>query len=199
MNLRGPKVRIARRLGIALTPKAARIMERRPNAPGQHGATPRRQMSSYKKQLMEKQRLRAQYFLSERQLRNTFAEATRREGNTGTTLLQLLEFRLAVVVLRAGFAPTIYAARQAVAHGHVLVNGRRCNVASRQLYPGDVVALAARSRDRACFMVPLENANPPAYLSLDKAARSVRVVEVPMRDQIPVICEVSLVVEFYSR
>ena len=80
---RGPKVRIARALGIALTPKAARIMERRPNPPGQHGATTRRKVSDYKKQLLEKQRLRAQYNISERQLQNAFTEATRQSGNTG--------------------------------------------------------------------------------------------------------------------
>ena len=118
VNLRGPKVRIARQLGIPLTPKATRIMERRPEPPGQHGATPRRKVSEYKKQLVEKQRLRAQYNVSERQLQNAFAEATRREGHTGVALLQLLEMRLDAVVLRAGFARTIFAARQAVSHGH---------------------------------------------------------------------------------
>jgi small subunit ribosomal protein S4 len=196
---RGPKVKIARALGIALTPKAARIMERRPNPPGQHGAAQRRKVSEYKKQLLEKQRLRAQYNVSERQLRRAFQEATRQPGNTGVRLLQLLELRLDAVVLRAGFVRTIYAARQAVAHGHVLVNGRKVDRPSRRLKPGDVVALAARSRDRIAFTVPLENARPPRYLDLDKDKRSVRVIEVPVREQIPVQCEPSLIVEFYSR
>ena len=93
-------------------------MERRPEPPGQHGATPRRKVSEYKKQLVEKQRLRAQYNVSERQLQNTFAEASRREGHTGVALLQLLEMRLDAVVLRAGVARPIFAARQAVSHGH---------------------------------------------------------------------------------
>lgn len=196
---RGPKVRISRALGIALTPKAARIMERRPNPPGQHGATQRRKVSEYKKQLVEKQRLRAQYNVSERQLRKDFEAANRLPGNTGVRLLQLLEMRLDAVVLRAGFARTIYAARQGVAHGHFLVNGRKVDRPSRRLKPGDVVALAARSRDRTAFTVPLENARPPRYLDLDREKRSVRVVEVPERDQIPVQCEPSLIVEFYSR
>ena len=82
MNRRGPKVKLARQLGIALTPKAARVMERRPNPPGQHGASPRRKVSGYKKQLVEKQRLRAQYNVSERQLQNAFAQAIRQTGNT---------------------------------------------------------------------------------------------------------------------
>lgn len=199
MKLRGPKVKIARQLGIALTPKAARVMERRQNPPGQHGATPRRKVSQYKKQLIEKQRLRAQYNVSERQLRNAFAQAVRLGGNTGTRLIQLLEMRLDAVVLRAGFAPTIFAARQAVSHGHILVNGRRSNRPSHRLRPGDEISLAARSRDLVRFIVPLENARPPAYLQLDREARRARVAEMPEREQIPVQCEASLIVEFYSR
>src|SRR3712207_933807 len=110
-------------------------MERRPNPPGQHGATPRRKVSEYKKQLLEKQRLRAQYNVSERQPRKAFEEATRQPGNTGVRLLQLLEMRLDAIVLRAGFVRTIYAARQAVAHGHLLVNGRKVDRPSRRLKP----------------------------------------------------------------
>src|SRR5690242_21957781 len=174
-------------------------MERRPNPPGQHGASPRRKISGYKKQLIEKQRLRAQYNVSERQLQNAFAQAIRQPGNTGVRLLQLLELRLDAVVLRAGFVRTIYAARQAVGHGHVLVNGRRVNQPARRLQPGDVVALAAKSRDLPMFTVPLENARPPAHLQLDRERRQVRVAEVPERDQIPVQCELSLIVEYYSR
>jgi small subunit ribosomal protein S4 len=196
---RGPKVKIARALGIALTPKAARIMERRPNPPGQHGAVSRRKVSDYKKQLVEKQRLRAQYNVSERQLRNAFAEATRQPGNPGVRLLQLLEMRLDAVVLRAGFARSIYAARQAVTHGHVLVNGQKVDRPSYRLKPGDTVALSARSRDRPAFTMPLENARPPAYLQLDRERRQARVAEIPEREQIPVQSELSLIVEYYSR
>ena len=196
---RGPKVKIARALGIALTPKAARIMERRPNPPGQHGAVTRRKVSDYKKQLVEKQRLRAQYNVSERQLRNAFAEATRQPGNPGVRLLQLLEMRLDAVVLRAGFAHSIYAARQAVTHGHVLVNGQKVDRPSYRLKPGDAVALSDRSRDMPAFTVPLENARPPAYLQLDRERRQARVAEIPEREQIPVQSELSLIVEYYSR
>jgi small subunit ribosomal protein S4 len=195
----GPKVRLARQLGIALTPKAARVMERRPNPPGQHGATPRRKVSGYKKQLVEKQRLRAQYNMSERQLSNAFAEAIRQSGNTGVRLLQLLEMRLDAVVLRGGFVRTIYAARQAVTHGHVRVNGQKVDRPSFRLKPGDVVSLADKSRDMVAFTGPLEVARPPAYLELDREKRSVRVREVPEREQIPIQCETSLVIEYYSR
>ena len=199
MNRRGPKVKLARQLGIALTPKAARVMERRPNPPGQHGASPRRKVSGYKKQLVEKQRLRAQYNVSERQLQNAFAQAILQTGNTGVRLLQLLELRLDAVVVRGGFVRTIYAARQAVTHGHVTVNGKRVDRPSRRLKPGDVVALAERSRDKVAFTAPLELARPPAYLELDKDARKVRIREIPEREQIPVQCEASLVIEYYSR
>jgi small subunit ribosomal protein S4 len=137
--------------------------------------------------------------VSERQLRNTFAQAIRQTGNTGVRLLQLLELRLDAVVVRAGFVRTIYAARQAVAHGHFMVNGKKVDRPSYRVQPGDVVTLAARSKDMIAFTVPLENARPPAYLHLDKDKRSVRVNEVPERDQIPVQCEASLIVEFYSR
>jgi small subunit ribosomal protein S4 len=195
----GPKVKLARQLGIALTPKAARVMERRPNPPGQHGASPRRKVSGYKKQLVEKQRLRAQYNISERQLSNAFAEAIRQSGNTGVRLLQLLELRLDAVVLRAGFVRTIYAARQAVTHGHIRVNGQKVDRPSRRLKPGDVVSLADKSRDLVAFTAPLEVARAPAYLELDREKRSVRVREVPEREQIPIQCEASLVIEYYSR
>jgi small subunit ribosomal protein S4 len=174
-------------------------MERRPNPPGQHGATPRRKVSGYKKQLVEKQRLRAQYNMSERQLSNAFAEAIRQPGNTGVRLLQLLEMRLDAVVLRAGFVRTIYAARQAVTHGHIQVNGQKVDRPSRRVKPGDVVSLAPKSRDIAAFTAPLELARPPAYLDLDKEKRSARVREIPEREQIPVQCEASLVIEYYSR
>ena len=199
MNRSGPKVKLARQLGIALTPKAAKVMERRPNPPGQHGASPRRKVSGYKKQLVEKQRLRAQYNISERQMQNAFAEAIRREGNTGVRLLQLLEMRLDAVVLRSGFVRTIYAARQAVVHGHVMVNGGKVDRPSMRLKPGDVVSLAEKSRDKVAFTVPLEVARPPAYLELDRDARKARVREIPEREQIPVQCEASLVIEYYSR
>ena len=199
MRRGGPKVRLARQLGIALTPKAARVMERRPNPPGQHGATPRRKVSGYKKQLVEKQRLRAQYNMSERQMSNAFAEAIRQSGNTGVRLLQLLEMRLDAVVLRGGFVRTIYAARQAVTHGHVQVNGKKVDRPSFRLKPGDVVSLADKSKEMVAFTGPLEVARPPAYLELDREKRSVRVREVPEREQIPIQCETSLVIEYYSR
>jgi small subunit ribosomal protein S4 len=201
MNLRGPKGRVARALGIALSPKTARILERRPNRPGQHGANPPRQrsVSNYKRQLLEKQRLRAQYNVSERQLANAFERAVRAGGNAGEALVQLLETRLDAVTYRAGLAPTIFAARQLVSHGHVRVNGRRCTIASRQVRKDDEVSLTAKGAAIPAVLGSLDRARPPAYLELDASRASARLREVPAGSQVPVLCQLSLVVEFYSR
>src|SRR4030081_307247 len=111
-------VRLSRALGIPLTPKSTRYFERRPYPPGVHGRRRRNAPSDYRLRLLEKQRLRHQYDLREKQLRRTFAEARRRPGKTGENLIELLERRLDAVVLRAGFTRTIYQARQLVVHGH---------------------------------------------------------------------------------
>src|SRR5918994_1996950 len=124
VNTPRPKIRISRSLGIALTPKAVAYFERRPYPPGEHGRK-RRKDSDYSTRLKEKQRLRAQYDISETQLRAAFDRAKRSGGKTGEALIQDLESRLDATVLRAGFARTIYQARQFVTHQHVLVNGRR--------------------------------------------------------------------------
>lgn len=199
MNLRGPKGKIARRLGIAISPKTARVLERRPTPPGQHGTTTARKQSEYKRQLMEKQRLRAQYNTSERQLRLVFAQAVRLPGNTGENLLQLLERRIDAVIYRAGLAPTIFAARQLVAHGHFTVNGRRCSVPSRRLQVGEVVAPRPRSRELPIIAAALDRVRVPSYIEVDRAQRQAKVTRLPLRSEIPVLCEVSLVVEYYSR
>ena len=152
MNLRGPKVRISRQLGISLTPKAQKHLDRRPGTPGQHGLNQRPgKMSNYKRQLMEKQRLRAQYNVGERQLRNYFEEASRRGGNVGAALLQLLETRIDAMVLRAGYARTIFAARQLVVHGHVKLNGRRVSFPSHAVIPGDQIYTELAPFRRWCW------------------------------------------------
>ncbi len=199
MNLRGPKGKIARRLGIPLSPRTARILEKRPTPPGQHGAERPRKTSEYKKQLTEKQRLRAQYNISEAQLKLTFARAVKMSGNSGQNLLQLLEQRLDALVHRAGLAPTIFAARQLVAHGHFTVNGKACRVPSRRVNLGDQVAPRPRSAELAVIADAMNRVRIPGYLDVDAGKKSVRMTSLPLRDEIPVICEVPLVVEFYSR
>ena len=186
-----PKARISRALGIALTPKSARYLERRPYPPGEHGRG-RKQTSDYKVRLREKQRLRAQYDLGERQLRRAFDDARRRQTATGEELLRALETRLDATVLRAGFARTIYQARQFVTHQHILVNGRRVDRPSYRLKPGDVVSVAERSRQRLPFMEAAAGGHAgqiPEYLDVNIAELTARLVRQPTRGEIPVICE----------
>lgn len=199
MNYTGPKVKLSRALGIPLTPKAARVMEKKPHPPGAHGNTQtfRRKMSDYKRQLVEKQKLRAQYNIHERQLRNYFQKALKASGNTGENLLRLLELRLDVVVLRGGLARTIYAARQYVSHKHILVNGNPVNIPSYGVKVGDVITVKSKSQSLACFREAA--AQPVTYLTLDKAKLAITVLAEPQREAIPVISDLSQVVEFYSR
>jgi small subunit ribosomal protein S4 len=201
MNKTGPKVKLSRSLGIALTPKAAKVMETKPHPPGAHGRVQnfRRKLSDYKRQLVEKQKLRAQYNIHERQLRNYFDKAQRKKGNTGDNLLQLLEMRLDAIVLRGGLSRTIYAARQLVTHGHILVNGERVDVPGYTCKPGDVVSVKTKSIQLPGIQDALGDAQNISYLSLDRNMAAVRVNEIPQRDYIPVICDVPLVIEFYSR
>ncbi|MEJ5246834.1 MAG: 30S ribosomal protein S4 [Caldilinea sp.] len=201
MNYTGPKVKLSRRLGVPLTPKAARIMQRRPHPPGQHGKTQkgRRKRSDYGRQLLEKQKLRAQYNIHERQMRNYVARAMRKSGITGEVLVQLLESRLDAFVLRAGFVNTIYAARQFVSHGHVHVDGRPVNLPSYQLKPGQIVTVKEKSRRMPLVQESLSNAHPPAYVTLDKDAFSAQLARLPQPDETPILCDLQLVIEYYSR
>ncbi len=157
MNTRGPKIRLSRQLGIALTPKGARALDRRPNPPGQHGGTKDRlKGSDYKRHLMEKQRLRAEYNVEEKQMRNYVRLAIRKPGNPVDSLVQLLETRLDSVVYRAGLARTIYAARQIISHGHILVNGGRAEIPSQRLRANDVVSVKDASRKLVPFVEAAE-------------------------------------------
>ncbi len=200
MKFTGPKVKKSRSLGIALSPKAARIMERRPNSPGQHGATTnRKKKSDYALQLLEKQRLRFQYNVHERQMRKYMRKAARMKGNQGDNLMQLLETRLDAFVLRAGFAKTIYAARQYVNHRHVLVNGKRVDVPNYKLSINDEVSIRNKSKKMDCFHDAMQNSHVPPYIDLSKSDMKAKFLYIPSREEIPVICNVSFVVEFYNR
>ncbi|WP_433463749.1 30S ribosomal protein S4 [Spirillospora sp. CA-128828] len=201
MNNPRPKVRLSRALGIPLTPKCVKYFEARPYPPGVHGRA-RKQETDYKIRLREKQRLRAQYNIREAQLRNAFAKAGRAGCKTGEALLVDLERRLDALVLRAGFARTIYQARQFVVHRHVLVNGRRVDRPSYRLRPGDVITVAERSRSMVPFQVAAAGGhaeNVPPYLDVRHDALAARLARLPERSEIPVICDEQLVVEHYSR
>lgn len=200
MKYNGPKVRLSRKLGIQLTPKAGKVMQKKSYPPGAHGNDRRRSKTSdYGKQLMEKQRLRLQYNISESHMRKAYKEATRMTGNTGELLVQVLESRLDAFVYRAGFAPTIYAARQYVGHGHFCVNGKKMNIPSYKVKLSDVITVKEKSRDKLIFQDAMRNASSPEYIELTKADFSAKLAYIPSRSEVPVECEVPLVVEYYSR
>jgi len=201
MKYIGPKVRLSRRVGVALTPKAAEVMAKRPNPPGQHGrGNKSREESDFKRQLLQKQLLRYQYNIHERQMKRYYQLASRGHGNPAEKLIQLLETRLDALVLRAGFAPTIYAARQYVSHGHITVNDKRVNIASIHVQPGDVIAIRAKSRDLACFAgIAHPMGHAPQYLEVSPAQMSARLTRLPSLAETSIICEIQRVIEFYSR
>ncbi len=200
MNYTGPKVKLSRKLGINLTPKAGKISGNKPYPPGQHGASKKRaKQSDYGRQLLEKQRLRLQYNLSEKQMSNSYAKAANMTGNTADLLVQILECKLDALLYRAGLARTMYASRQYVVHGHILVNGKRVDRPSYTIKVGDVISIREKSRKLECFQEAIRNANSPAYLEMSKADFSAKLGYVPHKDEVPIQCEVSLVVEYYSR
>ena len=203
MKYTGPKVRLSRSLGVAMTPKAAKVMERKPYPPGQHGPAKqykRQRPSAYKLQLLEKQKLRVQYNIAEKQLRNYYKKAFKAEGNTGDNLVGLLESRLDNVVLRGGFARTIYQARQAVNHGHFLVDGKRVNIPSFRVQPGQTIQVRPKSQKVPMFAESRGSAGHiPGYVSSDESTYSVTLNHVPRYEEVQIFAEIPKVVEYYSR
>ena len=201
MSYRGPKAKKSRRLGVAITPKSQKYLETRPHPPGQHGGGRRRmnKMSDYGRQLQEKQRLRFQYNISESQLRRTYKRAASMGGSTPEVLIAMLETRLDAVVLRAGFARSIFAARQYVRHGHVNVNGKRVDIPSYQVKVGDEISIREKSKEMDCFKYALSLAEKVPYIATNENDLVAALNYEPKREEIPVICDVPVVVEFYSR
>ena len=209
----GPVCRLCRREGMKLYLKGARcdspkcpIVKRQPAKnfpPGQHGQRRTRRPSEFGLQLREKQKVRRFYGVMESQFRKHFTEAVRRGGVTGDNLLQILESRLDNVVYRMGFADSRKQARQLVRHGHFVVNGRKTNIPSFLVKPGDVVTVRPQSRGRTYFddyTEVLNSRRAPDWLSVDSTALSGRILNLPARDQIEVPAfNEALVVEHYSR
>ena len=198
----GPKDKISRRFGVALF-GPSKALERRAFPPGQHGVRAgRRKKSDYAVALGEKQKLRFQYGVLEKQFRLYFAEAARRRGITGDILVQLLELRLDNVCYRLGLGNTRSAARQMVNHGHVQVNGKRVDVPSYQCKPGDVITVQDKpsSQQLGLRYMDLTQAVPlKDWLALDRAKMEGSVTRVPEPDDFDHQCNVQLVVELYSR
>lgn len=202
MNTSRPKARLSRALGVPLTRKCVKYFERRPFPPGVHGRG-RRKASDYQVRLLEKQRLRHQYNISEKQMRRAYDDAHRGEGKTGETMVTLLERRLDATVFRAGLARTIYQARQLVAHGHFTVDGTKVDRPSYRLRPGQVVEVRESSRQKPPFQIAAAGAHvdgpTPPYLSTVLDELRTTVIREPLRPEIPVLCDEQLVVEFYAR
>ena len=198
------KTRLSRALGIALTPKAAKYLDKRPYAPGEHGRTKRKADSDFAVRLREKQRLRAQYGIREAQLKKTFEEAKRAPGLTGENLVELLEMRLDAIVLRSGFARTISQARQLVVHRHILVDGQRVDRPSFRVKPGQLVHVHEKSEKTEPFQVAAAGGHVdvlpqvPGYLNVELDKLQVTLDRRPLRSEVPVTCEVQLVVEYYA-
>lgn len=177
-------------------------IERRSYAPGQHGQKSGQRMSGYGVQLREKQKIRRTYGVLERQFRKIYAEADRRKGQTGENLLQLLESRLDTVAYRMGFGASRTEARQIVRHNGVLVNGKRVNIPSYDLRPGDVVELTEKTRGHLRVKAALEAAESrgfPEWIEMDAKAGKGVFKAYPARTDLPATINESLVVELYSR
>ncbi|GAA5483730.1 30S ribosomal protein S4 [Haloferula sargassicola] len=198
----GPRAKISRRFGVALF-GSSKALERRSFPPGQHGLRAgRKKKSDYSIALGEKQKLRFQYGVLEKQFRGYYEEAARRRGVTGEILLQLLELRLDNVCYRLGFGNTRAAARQLVNHGHVYVNGTRVDVASYQVKPGDKIKVGSKpsAQQLALRMMDLTQSVPLVdWLTLDRDSLEGTVERVPDRSEIDPLVNEQLIVELYSR
>jgi small subunit ribosomal protein S4 len=196
---RGPRLRIVRRLGEL--PGLSRKSPRKAYPPGQHGQT-RKKRSEYAIRLEEKQKLRFNYGVSEKQLIRYVRKARRATGSTGQSLLEMLEMRLDNTIFRMGMAGTIPGARQMVNHGHVIVNGRVVDIASYQCRPGDVISVRDRDRSRQLVQTNMEYpglANLPSHLEFDKNTLTGKVNSVIEREWVALQINELLVVEYYSR
>ena len=197
------KYKIDRRLGENIWGRPKSPVNKREYGPGQHGQRRKGKLSDYGIQLKAKQKLKGSYGdVTEKQFKKYYVEASRMKGDTSQNLIGLLERRLDAVVYRAKFAPTIFAARQLVNHGHILVNGTKCNIASRMVKPGDEITLGSKAQEMALVLEAqgLSERDVPEYIAQDGGSK-VSFVRVPTLDEVPypVKMEPNLVVEFYSR
>ena len=197
------KTKICRRLGVNLWGRQKNPLARRDYAPGEHGQK-RRKLSDYAQQLAAKQKLRRYYAnMTEKQFRRAYETASRLRGDTAENLIGLLERRLDTVVYRVNLAPTPFAARQLVNHGHVQVNGKRVNIASYQVRPGDTVEIAERSRNHPHMLESVQRPerDVPDYLAFDNKGLKAQFVRLPKLQDVPypVQMEPNLVIEYYSR
>lgn len=197
------KYKLDRRVGENVWGRAKSPINKRQSRPGQHGAARRSKLSDFGVHLMAKQKLKGHYGdITEKQFRRTYDEAARRKGNAAENLIGLLESRLDALVYRAKFVPTIFAARQFVNHGHVTVNGKKANVPSMRLRPGDVVQVKEKSRSMALVLEALGSAERdiPDFIDVEPKSMTATFIRLPALADVPYACrmEPNLVVEYYS-
>jgi small subunit ribosomal protein S4 len=201
----GPKARVQRRFGEVLIPRAKyqKILEKRPYPPGDHGKEKQYRSgrrSDFGIQLNEKQKLSFIFNIRERQMRRYFLKARKQAGNTGTNMLRLLERRLDNLVYRAGFAPTIWAARQFVKHGHIQVDGKRVDLPSFSVAPGQTISVNEPMRKNQHVLDAMEGvAYNLSYLQVDRNTFSALLTTLPERNDIPVPVDETLIIEYYTR
>ncbi|QQE12356.1 30S ribosomal protein S4 [Planctomycetota bacterium] len=197
-NYTGPKVKLSRRVGVPIADLPKHTTKRQLNPPGVHGFRGRR-LRDYGVRLNEKQKLRYHYNVLEKQFRNYLKLSTRTKGNTGEVLMRLLEQRLDNVVRRLGWSRSIWAARQVVVHGHVLVNGKKVDRPSYQVKVGDVITVKKdkmKSRVREA-LESMAGHDVPGWLTFDPSSLTAKIVAVPTSDQIPFDVNLNLIIEFY--
>lgn len=197
----GPTTRINRRFGMSIFPPS-KAQDRKPHPPGQHGPRLRRKLSEYALGLSEKQKLRYLYGLTEKQFRRTFERAKSQRGVTGDIFVQMLETRLDAVIYSCGFAKTRRQARQFVGHGHVKVNGRKTDIPSFEVSPGDVIEVKESSSSRQLATRALEDTRirtVPNWITRNDDALTATVSRAPTADDVETGVNVQLIVEFYSR
>jgi small subunit ribosomal protein S4 len=197
------KYKLDRRMGENIWGRPKSPINKRQYGPGQHGQRRKSKVSDFGLQLRAKQKLKGYYGnLTEKQFRRTYDEAARRKGNTSENLISLLEARLDAIVYRSKFVPTPFAARQFVNHGHVLVNGKRVNIASYRCSAGDVIEVRERSRNMALVLEALQSGEreTPDYLEVDTKHQTAKFIRMPELAEVPypVKMEPNLVVEFYA-
>ena len=195
----GPAYKRSRRVGIS-TLENGKELVKKPYGPGQHGNGRKGKLSNYGVQLVEKQKIRFIYGISEKQLKKTFERAAKLKGIHGENILKLLESRLGNIVYRMGLASTRSGARQFVNHGHVSVNGRKVDIPSYQVKPGDVVAVRENSKDHKAMKESLEKVTKTVdYVSFDKNKLEGTYIRLPERSELSSDVNESLVVEFYNK
>ena len=195
----GPTYKKSRRLGFS-TLENGKELAKKPYAPGQHGQDRRRKLSNYGVQLQEKQKVRFMYGISEKQMKKAFDKAVKMKGVNGENLLKLLESRLDNLVYRIGFATTRRGARQLVNHGHVTVNGKRVDIPSYQVKPGDVISLMEKDKEMVVVKASLEALhNRVEFISYDEKKMEATYVRMPERSELNADIDEALVIEYYNR